>query len=175
MCNSVCTHVILTDSTLWGWGDNTEGNVGNGVDDNFGYVSSPYDQWDWGPAELLQNKPVQIAPLVHNFTSMFAGTSACFLYVCGGRLRGSCIPGAGISRRCWPTRWMGATPDLECDLPRRLGSADDHGGQPVCDHRFEPISVDLSLLLAESDESPCNEYTIPADVRRYRCPGQIRR
>ena len=79
LCNSVCTHVILTDSTLWGWGDNTEGCIGNGVMIDWATYHTPY-LWDWGASELLQHKPVQIAPLVHNFVAMFAGSSACFYY-----------------------------------------------------------------------------------------------
>src|SRR5262249_25838703 len=58
MCNSVCTHVILSDSTLWGWGDNTQGGVGNGIQINFATYNPVYE-WDWGAAEVLQHPPVQ--------------------------------------------------------------------------------------------------------------------
>ena len=77
MCNTVCTHVILTDSTLWGWGDNSQGGAGDGTQLDFATYNPAY-AWDWGPAEFLQHKAVQIAPLVHNFTNLFAGTAACF-------------------------------------------------------------------------------------------------
>jgi alpha-tubulin suppressor-like RCC1 family protein len=75
--NTVSTHVILTDSTLWGWGDNAMGCVGNGHELDYSTYRQPY-QWDWGPGELLQQTPVRLAPGVHNFTRVFGATAAIF-------------------------------------------------------------------------------------------------
>jgi alpha-tubulin suppressor-like RCC1 family protein len=75
--NTVSTHVILTDSTLWGWGDNSMGCVGNGHELDYSTYRQPY-QWDWGPGELLQQAPVRLAPGVHNFTHLFGATAAIF-------------------------------------------------------------------------------------------------
>ncbi len=75
--NSVTTHVLLTDSTLWGWGDNASGTVGNGQELDFASHNPPYS-WDWGAAELLVQKPVHLAPAVHNFTHVFGGSAAVF-------------------------------------------------------------------------------------------------
>jgi alpha-tubulin suppressor-like RCC1 family protein len=115
MCNSVSTHVIMTDSTMWGWGDNTEGCVGNGVMTNWATYHTPYE-WDWGAAELLQNKPVQIAPLVHNFTAMFAGTSACF-YMYAETATGQLYSWGRGKSEVLSDGVMGATPDLEATYP----------------------------------------------------------
>jgi hypothetical protein len=60
VANMVCTHAILTNGTLWGWGDNAEGVVGNGQQLDFAKTTMPYS-WDFGPAELLQQAPVQIS------------------------------------------------------------------------------------------------------------------
>lgn len=115
MCNSVATHVILTDSTLWGWGDNTQGNIGNGTMTNWATYATPY-AWNWGAAEILQNKPVQIAPLVHNFTAMFAGTSACF-YMYAETAAGQLYSWGRGKSEVLCDGVMGATPDLESTYP----------------------------------------------------------
>jgi hypothetical protein len=76
-CNSVCTHVILTDGTLWGWGDNTSGGVGNGQEPDYVHHNPPF-AWDWGPGEMLVEKPVRLAPAVHNFIKVFGGNCGVF-------------------------------------------------------------------------------------------------
>jgi alpha-tubulin suppressor-like RCC1 family protein len=57
--NMVCTHAILSDSTLWGWGDNAQGNIGIGTELDFATFTYPYS-WDYYPARLLQQSPVQV-------------------------------------------------------------------------------------------------------------------
>jgi alpha-tubulin suppressor-like RCC1 family protein len=113
--NSVSTHVILTDSTLWGWGDNAMGCVGNGHELDFAAYKTPY-AWDWGPGQLLQQAPVRLAPGVHNFAQVFGATAAIFycyaetatgqLYSWGRNKAG--VLGNGI---------MSAHPEIEAKYP----------------------------------------------------------
>jgi|SRR5579859_6295728 len=56
--STVATYAILTDGTLWSWGDNACGACGNGVQINFATYKTPY-AWDWGRMELPQ-APVHI-------------------------------------------------------------------------------------------------------------------
>ncbi|HTI09458.1 MAG TPA: T9SS type A sorting domain-containing protein [Puia sp.] len=66
----VCTHVILSNGTLWGWGDNAQGGIGNGKELDFSKTTAPY-AWDFYPAELLQFNPVQITNRT-DFVAVFA-------------------------------------------------------------------------------------------------------
>jgi len=75
--NSVATHVILTDGTLWGWGDNACGCVGNGHELDYARHKPPY-AWDWSPGQMLVEKPVHLARGVNNFVRVFGGSSAVF-------------------------------------------------------------------------------------------------
>jgi len=68
--NMVCTHAILSDSTLWGWGDNAQGGIGIGTELNFATTATPY-AWDYYPAELLQQSPVQVTTR-KDFVAIFA-------------------------------------------------------------------------------------------------------
>ena len=160
MSNSVSTHVILTDSTLWGWGDNTQGNVGNGAEINWGTYPTPYD-WDWGAAELLQNKPVQIMPLVHNFTAMFGSPSACF-YMYAEDATGQLYSWGRNKSLVLANGVDGATSDIEASYP-------DGWDQPTITavNPFTLTKMNLSTCpycLVNPGSSPCSEYKIPADV-----------
>jgi alpha-tubulin suppressor-like RCC1 family protein len=62
------THVILTDGSLWGWGDDAEGEVGDGHE--LDYSLHNYS-WDYS-TNLWVDKPVRIVPGVSNFTRVFA-------------------------------------------------------------------------------------------------------
>jgi alpha-tubulin suppressor-like RCC1 family protein len=68
------THVILTDGTLWGWGDSAMGEVGNG--EMLDFAPRNYS-WDWGKFERMVFRPVRIAPDVHNFAALYS-TAMCF-------------------------------------------------------------------------------------------------
>jgi alpha-tubulin suppressor-like RCC1 family protein len=157
LCNSVSTHVILTDSTLWGWGDNTEGNVGNGVQINWATYPTPY-AWDWGAAEVLQNKPVQIAPLVHNFTAMFAGSSACF-YMYAENATGQLYSWGRNKSLVLANGVDGATSDIEASYP-------DGWDQPTIT-AVNPFTLTklyqstCPYCMVNPGSSPCSEYKIP--------------
>lgn len=160
MCNSVCTHVILTDSTLWGWGDNTEGCIGNGIMTNWATYHTPYE-WDWGASEVLQNKPVQIAPLVHNFTAMFAGTSACF-YMYAEDATGQLYSWGRGKSEVLSDGVMGGSPDLEATYP-------DGWNQPTITavNTFGLKNIYSStcpICMVNPGATACSSYTIPKDV-----------
>ena len=71
------THVILDDGSLWGWGDDAMGLVGDGRELDFSKTATPY-AWDFGAFELPVWKPVRIAPAVTNWKAIF--THSPFLF-----------------------------------------------------------------------------------------------
>jgi alpha-tubulin suppressor-like RCC1 family protein len=78
VADSVTTHVILTDGTLWGWGDDAQGEVGDGQQLDYWSTKVPF-AWDWGQCELPVVKPVQIAKNVTSpFVAMWSSSPAVF-------------------------------------------------------------------------------------------------
>ena len=67
VADTVTTHVILSDGTLWGWGDDAQGEVGDGQELDYWTSAMPF-AWDFGQCELPVTKPVRIAK---NVTSPF--------------------------------------------------------------------------------------------------------
>jgi alpha-tubulin suppressor-like RCC1 family protein len=122
----ISTHVILTDGTLWSWGDDAQGAVGDGHELNFAETKLPY-QWDWGPCEMMVTKPVQIAASVaEGFTTMFTNPVADFyvyvqtpsgaLYSWGrnktGDLGSGVVPINSEEAGQYPNSWDVLTPQL---------------------------------------------------------------
>lgn len=73
--NSNSTHVVLTDSTLWGWGDNIQGCVGNGVEadmTNPGGTSLPYSIDPSTILGLPVTHPIKLTNK-HNYVGVFGG------------------------------------------------------------------------------------------------------
>jgi alpha-tubulin suppressor-like RCC1 family protein len=150
--NMVCTHAILSDSTLWGWGDNAEGNIGNGTELNFATTTMPY-AWDYAPAELLQQAPVQVTTR-HDFVAIFATqpfvmyvyaeTAAGQLYSWGrnkGGVLGNGIVGCSSDVvGIYPNSWDITTPTLVNPLSLISTTV---GPCPYC--------------TAHPDSTPCNE------------------
>jgi len=88
--NNTSTYVILTDGTLWAWGGNECGQIGNGQELNYaiytinpapygGTTPEPYAwNWDMSTAQLQQHKPIQVAPGISNFVELSEGVEAVF-------------------------------------------------------------------------------------------------
>ena len=77
--NSVCTHAILTDGSLWGWGDGAQGNIGNGDAIDYAIPSTSYKPYAWSfyPAQRLVRYPYNVAPTI-KFTDVFGSTVFTF-------------------------------------------------------------------------------------------------
>jgi alpha-tubulin suppressor-like RCC1 family protein len=79
--NDHTTHVILTDGTLWGWGDDAMGEVGDGHEIDWGEVtehSNGLYAWDWGVDDMPVYTPVQIAANAGKFKAVYTNTSYVF-------------------------------------------------------------------------------------------------
>lgn len=105
--NSNCFHVIMNDSTLWGWGDNGMGSIGNGTGPNYASPGGTSTPWFIDPSAVLvlpQTHPVRVLK-VHNFVYIPSGCLFSFsffaldangqLYACG-RNKGGVIPNGVI-------------------------------------------------------------------------------
>jgi alpha-tubulin suppressor-like RCC1 family protein len=71
------SYAILNDGTLWAWGTDGQGLVGDGHETDFATSTPPYT-WDWGKDDMLVTKAVHIATQVHNFKTVFSGTGLVF-------------------------------------------------------------------------------------------------
>jgi alpha-tubulin suppressor-like RCC1 family protein len=152
--NSVSTHVILTDSTLWGWGDNTMGCVGNGKEIDWAAYNPPY-AWNWGPGELMQQQPVRLVAGVHNFTHLFGGSAAIFycyaetatgqLYSWGRNKAG--VLGNGV---------MGATSAIEGKYPNSWDVTVPTKVDPFALKGYTLVNSPYCRL--HPDGFPCNQY-----------------
>lgn len=85
--NSISTLVITkSNHSLWGWGDNSCGNLGMGPGLNFRFyrpgnaTSGPLTPWGWdqGLLEAMVYKPIAIAPGKTNWTQIFGSLAFCF-------------------------------------------------------------------------------------------------
>ena len=74
--NDETVHVVLTDGTLWGWGANGQGEVGNLAAPDWAQTQGNYSVW--GGTQVMVASPVQIAPSVKNFKTVFASPTYAF-------------------------------------------------------------------------------------------------
>jgi alpha-tubulin suppressor-like RCC1 family protein len=124
--DAIATHVILTDGTLWGWGDDAQGAVGDGHELDFATTTEPY-AWDWGPCEMMVLQPVQIAKEVTDrFVNVFstpiadfyiyATTSSGAVYSWGrnktGDLGTDVVAPNSIQAAAYPNGWDVTSPTL---------------------------------------------------------------
>lgn len=75
--NSVSTHVILTDGSLWGWGDDAQGTVGDGKEIDYRHTTHPY-AWDFRPGGLLRCLPVRIVSHRSDFIVVYGSSVFTF-------------------------------------------------------------------------------------------------
>lgn len=107
--NNACTYVILTDGSLWSWGSNAMGTIGNGIEPDYsnyglpplyGASKFPYAN-DQGLHELMEVHPVHVMPGISNFTQIW--TNAALTWQVGvktadnyliawGRNKGGALP-----------------------------------------------------------------------------------
>jgi alpha-tubulin suppressor-like RCC1 family protein len=154
--NSVCTHVILTDGSLWGWGDNTMGTVGTGTEADFSATEHPY-AWNFRPGQLLQQLPVRIVPDRGDFIAIY-GSSVYTFYTYAqtadgtlyswGRNKGSVL-GNGV---------VSCTPEVTALYPNSWDVT-----TPTVVH---PLSLTGTTVIASPyclqhpETSPCNKCTV---------------
>ena len=161
--NNESSFALLTDGTIWAWGDNACGSIGNGVELNYATyknssgVAAPY-AWDWGSAELLQAKPVQIAVGLNNFTNIYTGLGDVFYTYAedangnlfswgrnkGGVLGSGMVNASGDILSIYPNSW---------DVPWVT---------PINPFGLTKASITSSpYCVLNPSGSPCNEYSIP--------------
>jgi len=123
--NDGTTHVILTDGSMWGWGDDAQGNVGDGQELDYSHLmpnNNVYYAWDFGHGDLLVRQPVPIATQVKNWKMIYTNMSAVYyihavtedgyLYSWGRNktpalMNGivAAAPNAANIRAAWPNSW----------------------------------------------------------------------
>ena len=75
-CNSSGSYALLSDSTVWFWGDEANGCGGIGVELDYATYATPYD-WNQSFGQLGQRKPIQIAP-GFKFAGLFANNNLSY-------------------------------------------------------------------------------------------------
>jgi alpha-tubulin suppressor-like RCC1 family protein len=158
--NSVSTHVILTDGSLWGWGDNACGCVGNGEEPDYAKHVPPY-AWNWGPGQQLVTRPVRLAPAVHDFVRIFGGNCAVFYtyaLTASGQLYSwgrnkSSVLGNGV---------VNATPEISAEYPN---SWDVPLITPVDPWSLKKKKiVNSPYCMLHPDGHPCDQFRGPKNA-----------
>ncbi len=159
-------YALTTAGTLWGWGDQVCGGLGNGVEANWAAPTAaegpgPYEYGFWSGC-LMQVSAVQIGPGYSKFAHIYASApyvpfakfsdSLNNIYVCGRNKAGVLFngvidadPGAAAIQAVYPDSW---------DVPwitkiPALGSITNY------------IPTSSPYCVGSPSGSPCNVYAIP--------------
>jgi len=157
--NMDCTHVILTDGTLWGWGENAQGEIGNGQERNWATAPYPYS-WDYSPMQLMQITPTQITSR-NDFVAVF-GTQPFVMYTYAetadgtiyswGRNKGGVlangITGCSAVTASYPNSWDVTTPTIVTPLSVTVAT-----------------QVPSPYCIANPATSPCNTCSLTNVVK----------
>ena len=158
--NGNATYVLLTDSTLWAWGDQSQGALGNGVQMNWATYHQPWN-WDVGFGEMMQQKPVQIAPGLHSFTNLYTSNAWCF-YAYAEDVNGQlyswgrnkyCMLGNGVDNADVPADNIGAVYPDSWNVPWITAV------NPFSLTGYVKTSSPYCVL--NPSGAPCNLYSIP--------------
>lgn len=155
--NSAAVHAILTDGTLWGWGDNGQGTVGNGQ--RVVFTIDGGNPFDRGNLQVVL--PIQIAKGIY-FDTVFG--SSVYTYHSYAR-------DTSGNLYCWG-RGKGAVLANQI-RPSSSGIVSTYGNSwdiayptPV-----NPFTVTTSYIQTsdycvkiDATGSPCNQYAIPTNI-----------
>jgi len=128
------THVILDDGSLWGWGDNVMGQVGNGTELDWSKTNPAYT-WNWAKYGLMVIKPVHVK-IGTTFQQLFATSPYVFydyalgtdgkLYSWGrnktGNLGNGVYPANSTQAAQVPNSWDVTTPTVVSPLTLTKGT-----------------------------------------------------
>lgn len=163
------THAILTDGSLWGWGDNAQGGVGNGESIDWPNYSTPY-AWNGVVGQLWVKTPVNIAPTV-KFKDVFGGgTYNYYSYAIDssdnmyswGRDKGAVLSTGIVS----PNSTFTA---------QRQNSWDRNWPTPVNPFTLTQVYISTTPTCIGSPSSGiCSTYAIPSNVPPVANAGQDR-
>ena len=155
--NSAATHVILTDSTLWGWGDNGQGTIGNG--ERVVFTIDGGNPFDRGNLQVVL--PIHVAPGILFDTIFGATTYTYYSYArdtagnlyCWGRGKSAVLANQLRTASANITSTYGNSWDIAYPTP------------------VNPFTISTSYIQTSdycvkvsSSGSPCNEYAIPANT-----------
>jgi alpha-tubulin suppressor-like RCC1 family protein len=63
-CDQMTTHVILEDDTLWGWGDDAQGEVGDGQELDYSKMNCSWDYstnlWVYHPLQIIKDQKFKV-------------------------------------------------------------------------------------------------------------------
>jgi len=181
-CNKTSTYVILTDGTMWAWGGNECGQIGNGVELNYmsyttnpsptGGTLTPY-AWDWdlSNCQCQQHKPVQIGAGL-KFVALSSGEETVFykfaedvngqLYAWGRNKAG--ILGNGIMDADYQNGDIAATYPNSFDVPYITAVNPIKPSTPT----YQSTSP---YCISNPGANACNIYSIPANTKPVVNPG----
>lgn len=162
--NNESSFVLLSDSTIWAWGDNACGTIGNGQEMNYAtYVNSsgaaaPY-AWDWGMQELLVPKPQQIAVGLHSFTNIWNALGDVF-YTYAEDVNGNLYSWGRNKGGVLGNGQMDATGNILSIYPNSFDVPWVTAIDPFA--LTKPSVTSSPYCVLNPSGAPCNEYAIPA-------------